>query len=875
MAEWLDELVAVVLAGAAEALDLAKSAEEAGEILAYAVEAGVSATALGDLVATATRRWGNLVPPAVSEARTKPPATLPQDVIDSILAEDAARNEPPSQNAGVPFPSQLREAAEIGAAAVAAQREARIAAASGPSQSELREAAEIGAASRAAQREARIAAAEDAKPTDTRSGQFRNRPGSADTSVAPVVPQESLEDRRTRARAKVGQSGSDSPGTYEEILEAEIERLASSRAVLIDNRKFLDAINTANGVREATGKEAKQAIHIVMAGLRKFDPNVNLYDLVTGTTSVSALANGNEIIGTYGFQELMDLLDANDMLSLDAPSDFPGLGQVIDSDTFNEFNAAAQKFKIEAGLVPGGLNGEKIARGFSQIDGWTDALESEEPERFMPALEEMEESGSGSTGYSEFIALEPPKVTKQVDRDVADHFVKTFSSEAAGAEYSGPRPVAGSGRAGQAGSVTSVTPDAASRVRGVAEIQADIARLEERKEGIRSVTAGQQLAQQMDELKAELEAESETAALAPSDEDVLNYLASLNGTPTTLDTTTPYTGAPRLTAAEKTAADRNEVHALLQEQFGGFAFFLQQNESQLNVGLTANGTIVAADDPTASTVKNVLDVIAEKGIVALDRVKGVLQKTEWWQTTDTRARQFDAQFGELSEPGKQEYLEPILDNLSNEAQFLGGEEYAEAFDLDPERARRMAEQIAREGKERDVDYIRGMMVAESQFAASGSALSSFGEARDEIKKLGADYYVGVSDSDAAGWAEDIYVGDRDVAWMTQYFKNQATARFPSLDHAINTLQITPGEYFAPYKYEIEQMLDRDVDMMREFAEVIEFIPAGAGGDVARPMTMGEARTFVRGTNEWQNSTQGQDQASALAFAIGNTFGEVA
>jgi hypothetical protein len=851
MAGWLDKLQEG-LKDAVEALDLAESAEEAGEILAAAAKAGISATALGDLAAVAERRWGNTADSqmiyselsdttlaemavvarsslgiGVADSASGPVAgSLPQDVIDSILAEDAARNELPSQNAGVPFPSQLREAGEAAAAAAAARREARIAAS---------------------------------------SGQFRNRPGSADTSVAPiapslapVVPQESLEDRRTRARAKLGQGGSDSPGTYAEILEAEIERLALSRTVLRDNLMFLDAINTASGVREVTDTEAKQPIHIVMAGLREFDPNVDLYDLVTGTTRVSGSANDKEITGTYGFQELMDLLDANDMLSLDAPSDWSGLRQNIDSDEFNEFNAAAQRFKIEAGLVPGGLNTKQTGREFSQINGWTKALESEEPERFMSALEEMEESGSGSTGYSEILVLEPPKVTKQLDRAVADYFVSEtaapvappsgagsgragqadgFGAPVERAEYSGPRPEAGSGRAGQAaapsGAIRGTPPPVSSS----------------------AANAG---------LDAALGAD------AADEQATLADLSFLNPT-----TSTPYTGAPRLTAAEKTAADRNEVHALLQEQFGGFAFFLQSNESQLNVGLTADGTIVAADDPTASTVKNVLDVIVEKGIVALDRVKGILQKTEWWQTTDTRARQFDAQFGELSEPGKVEYLEPILNMLSDEAQFLGGEEYAEAFDLDPERARRMAEQIAREGKETDVDYIRGMMVAESQFAASGSALSSFGESRDEIKKLGADYYVGVSDSDAAGWAEDIYVGDRDVAWMTQYFKNQATARFPSLDHAINTLQITPGEYFAPYKYEIEQMLDRDVDMMSEFAEVIEYIPNGAGGDVARPMTLGEARTFVRGTNEWQNSTQGQDQASALAFAIGNTFGEVA
>ena len=140
---------------------------------------------------------------------------------------------------------------------------------------------------------------------------------------------------------------------------------------------------------------------------------------------------------------------------------------------------------------------------------------------------------------------------------------------------------------------------------------------------------------------------------------------------------------PQLTATQIRAANQAEVEALLAEQFGGFSFFLQKNESDLQVGLTADGRVVEADDPEAATVKNILDVIVEQGITAPTRVLGLLENTEWWQTTDAKMREYDVLTADMSEPQKLEYLEPVLDTLRDEAQFLG-------FQLDGNRARALA-----------------------------------------------------------------------------------------------------------------------------------------------------------------------------------------
>ena len=338
-------------------------------------------------------------------------------------------------------------------------------------------------------------------------------------------------------------------------------------------------------------------------------------------------------------------------------------------------------------------------------------------------------------------------------------------------------------------------------------------------------------------------------------------------TPTDPSDTPGPPGTPRLTAADIQAANEDEVHALLSTQFGGFAFFLQKNKTELMVGLNADGMVVAADDPTAVSAKNVLDVIVEQGITDPNRVTGILQNTEWWKNTDAVMRQFDANYGEMSEPEKQEFLEPVLDTLRDEARFLG-------FEMSTDRARELAVKIAREGEAGDSEYIRGLMVAEGEFNRAETELSDFGAARDQIEALSRSYYVPIGTEKAAQLAEDVYVGTKSATQVEQYFKEMAINKFPTLKNAIEG-GFTADQYFAPYKYEIEKMLGRpNVDMYEEFGDVIEYMP-DIGGDTPRPMTLGEVRKYVRGLDEWQTSDQGRDSAQSLAYAIGKTFGEVA
>jgi hypothetical protein len=324
----------------------------------------------------------------------------------------------------------------------------------------------------------------------------------------------------------------------------------------------------------------------------------------------------------------------------------------------------------------------------------------------------------------------------------------------------------------------------------------------------------------------------------------------------------------RPSAAEIEAANREDVEAFLRGQFGGFEFFLDKHAAQLHVGLTSDGLIVDADDPSAMTTKNVLDVIVEQGLTDPGRIEGALGHTEWWQTTDAQARVFDVTYENLNELERLEYVEPTMDLIREELQFLGAE-------MSDEDRQALAADLMRLGDQSDQETVRDMIIDRlGSFDPGAQSISDFAAARDEIEAMSRRYFVPIDTATAGQYAQDIYLGDRTSTQIEQYFKEHAVSKFPTLENAIKG-GFTPEEYFAPYKYEIERMLGRpNINLYDEFADVIEYFP-DTGGDQPRPMTMHEVRKYVRGLPEWQQSYQGQQSAEALAFAIGKTFGEVA
>lgn len=321
-------------------------------------------------------------------------------------------------------------------------------------------------------------------------------------------------------------------------------------------------------------------------------------------------------------------------------------------------------------------------------------------------------------------------------------------------------------------------------------------------------------------------------------------------------------GGGAVTAA---AADMSEVQRLLIERFGGITFFLDKYSQELQVGVTANGSPVPADDPSAVRVMNVVDMMVEYGIVDPNQVLKVVQQTSWYQTTDNAMRRHDALMANMTDLEKKEYFDPVLDQLRDEAVFLG-------VDLSDELAMQMANDILYMGESDDIDFIRQTLVTQGKYDLAQVEASSFAAISDSLVSLSKSYYTPIGDADASSLAQSIYFGNQTAEGIEQMFKEQAAAKYPMLANAL-AANITPEQYFAPYKYELERILGRpNVDLYEEFPDVVSYM---AENGEMRPMTLNEVRRYARGLPEWQESPQGIDSAYALTFAIGEVFGEVA
>lgn len=655
---------------------------------------------------------------------------------------------------------------------------------------------------------------------------------------------------------------------YDEVIDNATEELDAED-------DLLKQVLTTHREAFSPDPSAGSATEKFMAELLDNAPDLNLFELLAGETFVKWDDGYSRFEGTFTAEELVAQLDEADLL--------------VDRfrNVEDNFLRAAERYEQVTKDYFGGelwdeqqINNE-LGRNFRLREEFASA----QPNRILPALEEHDERA-----FNRVMNLTPPGDKGEVTNNLVDEVVRqrdryrdlkdqptgtdagTRFREQAGASRftppsrtgapNDPRP-APFDPVTRAPSETNMPVGQAMPGGGFASFQEGLGRLK----GVDPQSSAGQAIQRYYSGDQETEQTSEEEQLAA----LLDAGLSIDEALAVLDSRSPSTpsGPGRPSLAEIQAADRAEVEEFLRTQFGGFEFFLDKHASDLQVGLTADGLITAADDPTAVTAKNVLDVIVEQGLTDPARIEGALSNTKWWQETDAQARVFDVTYANLNDLERLEYVEPTMDLIREELQFLG----AEMSDADRQQ---LAADLMRLGDESDTETVRDMLIDRlgEAFDPGAQSISDFSAARDEIEALSRKYFVPIDTVAAGTFAEEIYLGQRSATEMEQYFKEHALSKFPTLENAIKN-GFTPEEYFAPYKYEIEKMLGRpNINLYDEFADVIEYFP-DTGGETPRPMTMHEVRKYVRGLPEWQQSDAGRASAEALAFAIGKTFGEVA
>lgn len=343
----------------------------------------------------------------------------------------------------------------------------------------------------------------------------------------------------------------------------------------------------------------------------------------------------------------------------------------------------------------------------------------------------------------------------------------------------------------------------------------------------------------------------------------------------------------------------------LGQQYGGYAFFFDLDSEKLQVGLNQYDKPVEANSEEAVRRVHILDYITGKytthdmsgpaGQVTDDQLLfDALRTTEWYQTTNVSMRewqgdrltgganplqtfQFDLNQFEREQIVGVGVADSIYESLKFAAQQIMGPDAEQT--IGKNRLIMLAAEIDYLGYDTDNVQQRQMLLehvvrAEEPWQAATADFSAFRLTRDSVESLAKKYYLPITDARRDEYAEMLFTGEMTEEGIIAQMRTQALSRYGTSDQVRSALQagLTMEDYFDPYTARMELILDRPVDLMMEFPEVIEMVSADG---TARPMTHAELGEYVRGLPEWGQSDQGQDTARGVVSAIGTLFGETA
>jgi hypothetical protein len=290
------------------------------------------------------------------------------------------------------------------------------------------------------------------------------------------------------------------------------------------------------------------------------------------------------------------------------------------------------------------------------------------------------------------------------------------------------------------------------------------------------------------------------------------------------------------------------------------------------VGLTEDGRAVRPDDPSAERtirldelfLQRNIDETSDEGIAEIGRLTKL---TDWYNDNSAATRTFIEDW--INTPSEAERFDILkytianIENVLRDIGQIGNFTDQDIFD--------MAYDIQSVNDHADTTLLRRAVIAEVEYSLDQSATSTTAQSANDLQSLARKYFVTLSDEKAADYAMQIYGGTLSESQLEMMFRDQATSRFPTLSNYLSD-GFTVADYFSSYEAEMEQMLDRPVDLYTEFPQVFDYV---TDTGEQRPMTFGEMREFARRMPEWQKSQQGQDQARNISFALAQMFGQAA
>jgi hypothetical protein len=148
-------------------------------------------------------------------------------------------------------------------------------------------------------------------------------------------------------------------------------------------------------------------------------------------------------------------------------------------------------------------------------------------------------------------------------------------------------------------------------------------------------------------------------------------------------------------------------------------------------------------------------------------------------------------------------------------------------------------------------------------------------AQSQVQAMAYDMLLPMSDQTAFDWAKKLLGGLVTQEAVAADIRNQAMSRFPQFADEI-TRGANLKQIAAPYVEQTAKLLDispETIDMTKDkWSRMID--TRDADGQ-RTSMSLADAATYVRKTDEWQYTDAAHEQAATMASTIAKTFGKVA
>lgn len=248
------------------------------------------------------------------------------------------------------------------------------------------------------------------------------------------------------------------------------------------------------------------------------------------------------------------------------------------------------------------------------------------------------------------------------------------------------------------------------------------------------------------------------------------------------------------------------------------------------------------------------------------RIIAAVQQTQFWRTTTESQRQFDLlsrQDPATAQKNVDTAKQAITSLLSREGVL---DQYGDARITD------LATQMVRNGV--PADQIPRFVLADAAYAPSiaGGGLAA---QSTQIQSSAAAFAVPMTDQAAFDWAKGIAMGTQTQEGLTEYLRGQAQAAYSADPVIANALAngYSVRQALDPQLATASQLLGVDADTIdlrdAKWSPLVQY----DSGQGVRARTSDETAKFVRGMDEFWQTTNGEAEAVKFVTNLAQQFGK--